>query len=61
MPQIKIATFNTEWMILLFGGLWSKWQSPNMPKKFPGGRVGYNPNAPAITDTTALARRLAYV
>ncbi|HOD05645.1 MAG TPA: hypothetical protein PKH92_11435 [Anaerolineaceae bacterium] len=61
MPQIKIATFNTEWMILLFGGQWNKWQSPNMPKKFAGGRVGYNPNAPAITDTTALARRLAYV
>lgn len=61
MPSIKIATFNVEWMILLFGGLWSKWQPPHMPDSFPGGRVGYNPSAPAISDIPALAQRLAQV
>lgn len=61
MPNIKIATFNTEWMILLFGGLWSKWQSPDMPDSHSGGRVGYNPNSPKIADCPALAQRLAQV
>lgn len=61
MPGIKIATFNTEWMILLFGGKWGQWQSPDMPSSHAGGRVGYNPSTPKITDCPALARRLARV
>lgn len=61
MPQIKIATFNTEWMILLFGGQWSKWKSPEMPTSHAGGRVGYNPSTPKINDCDALAKRLALV
>lgn len=61
MPQIKIATFNTEWMILLFGGQWSKWKSPEMPASHAGGRVGYNPSTPKIADCDTLAKRLAQV
>ena len=40
MSELKIATFNTEWMISIFGGLWNDWQSPTIPDTFPGKNFG---------------------
>ncbi|MBI4786091.1 MAG: hypothetical protein HY782_03475 [Chloroflexi bacterium] len=60
MPQIKIATFNAEWMALLFGGQWKTWQSPTIPLSFPGGSVAGVQHEP-IGDVHALCRRIAGV
>jgi endonuclease/exonuclease/phosphatase family metal-dependent hydrolase len=60
MPQIKIATFNIEWMVLAFGGMWTQWQSPIIPLSFPGGTVGGVKHEP-IGDVHGLCRRVAGV
>ena len=60
MPQVKIATFNTEWMVSLFGGLWTTWVSPTIPHTFPGRSLGDIRLEP-IEDVPALCERLAGV
>ncbi len=59
MARIKIATFNIEWMISLFGGDWSAWNG-TIPDTFPGKSLGGIRLAP-IADVPALCRRIAGV
>jgi endonuclease/exonuclease/phosphatase family metal-dependent hydrolase len=58
MARFRFATFNIEWMVLLFGGGWNNWSAPGLPASFPGGRVGIS-FQPAIPDLDALRRRIA--
>lgn len=60
MSELKIATFNTEWMISIFGGLWNDWQPPTIPDAFPGKNFGGIYLDP-IDDVPALCRRIAGV
>jgi Endonuclease/Exonuclease/phosphatase family len=60
MPSLKIATFNAEWMVSLFGGLWKAWQPPTIPNTFPGRRIGDIDLEP-IEDVHGLCRRIAAV
>ncbi len=60
MPQLKIATFNAEWMFSLFGAQWKDWQSPNIPATFPGKKLGEIKLDP-ISDVPALCERIAGV
>ncbi len=60
MPQVKIATFNTEWMVSIFGGLWTTWVPPTIPNTFPGRSLGDIKLDP-IEDVPALCERLAGV
>jgi hypothetical protein len=60
MSELKIATFNAERMISIFGGLWTKWQSPNIPQSFPGKKLGGVTLEP-IADVPALCERIAGV
>ena len=60
MSELMIATFNVEWMISIFGGLWKPWQSPHIPDTFPGkyfGKIWLEP----IEDVPALCERIADV
>lgn len=59
MSQIKIATFNVEWMISVFGGLWKQWDG-TIPQSFPGKSLGAI-KLEAIEDVPALCRRIAGV
>jgi endonuclease/exonuclease/phosphatase family metal-dependent hydrolase len=59
MAQLKIATFNIEWMISLFGGAWSQWDG-TIPSTFPGKSLGGIRLAP-IEDVPALCERIAGV
>ena len=60
MGQIKITTFNVEWMIALFGlAKDADWLAqPAIPDRFPGGRRG-SIRFEAIPDVPALCRRIA--
>lgn len=60
MGQIKIATFNAEWMASLFGAVWLAWQPPNIPTTFPGKKLGDIELEP-IEDVHGLCRRIAGV
>lgn len=60
MKEIKIATFNVEWMYSIFGGLWKNWQSPYIPVDFPGKKIGGIYLEP-IVDVPALCNRIAGV
>lgn len=60
MPQLKIATFNIEWMVLAFGGRWADWQAGTIPASFPGGTVG-GVKHPPIADIHGMCRRIAGV
>lgn len=60
MSELKIATFNVEWMISIFGGLWKEWQSPDIPPSFPGRNFGGIKLEP-IADVPALCERIAGV
>jgi endonuclease/exonuclease/phosphatase family metal-dependent hydrolase len=60
MPELKIATFNTEWMISIFGAQWKEWQSPYIPQSFPGKKLGGVKLDP-IADVPALCERIAGV
>ena len=60
MSQIKICTFNTEWMYSIFGAEWTHWVPPTIPASFPGairGDIKLDP----IADVHMLCRRLAGV
>lgn len=59
MPQLKIATFNIEWMISLFGGTWTNWDG-TIPATFPGKSLGGIKLA-KIEDVPALCNRIAGV
>ncbi|MCE7985212.1 MAG: hypothetical protein DYG89_28910 [Caldilinea sp. CFX5] len=60
MSQLKIATFNVEWMIAIFGGLWNEWQPPTIPDTFPGKNLG-GIHLDPIADVPALCQRIAGV
>jgi endonuclease/exonuclease/phosphatase family metal-dependent hydrolase len=60
MSELKIATFNLEWMISIFGGLWKQWQSPLILDTFPGKHFGSIWLEP-IQDVPALCERIAGV
>jgi len=60
MSEIKIATFNIEWMVSLFGGRWTDWVSPTIPPTFPGRSLGGIRLEP-IADVPALCQRIAGV
>lgn len=59
MPQIKIATFNIEWMISIFGGEWTTWDG-TIPDSFAGKRLGSIELEP-IDDVPGLCKRIAAV
>jgi endonuclease/exonuclease/phosphatase family metal-dependent hydrolase len=58
MPEIKIAAFNVEWMISIFGGLWQGCQNPYIPAHFSGKNIGGIWLDP-IDDVPALCERIA--
>ena len=60
MAQIKLATFNCEWMVSIFGGLWRPWVFPTIPDSFPGRSLGDIELEP-IEDIPALCERIAAV
>jgi endonuclease/exonuclease/phosphatase family metal-dependent hydrolase len=60
MSELKVATLNAEWMVSIFGGLWSAWESPNIPSTFPGRKIGPIELEP-IDDVPALCERIAGV
>ncbi|QYO63099.1 endonuclease/exonuclease/phosphatase family protein [Leptolyngbya sp. 7M] len=59
MPELKIATWNIEWMLSLFGGTWNDWDG-TMPQTFPGRSIGGIKLA-KIEDVPALCSRIAGV
>jgi endonuclease/exonuclease/phosphatase family metal-dependent hydrolase len=59
MPELKIATFNIEWMISLFGGTWTDWDG-EIPDSFPGKSMGGIRLAP-IENVPELCERIAGV
>jgi endonuclease/exonuclease/phosphatase family metal-dependent hydrolase len=60
MAEVKIATFNVEWMVSVFGAKWKDWKKPGIPKKFAGKNLGGIRLEP-IEDVKGLCRRLAGV
>jgi endonuclease/exonuclease/phosphatase family metal-dependent hydrolase len=60
MAQIKIATFNCEWMVSIFGALWKNWVFPTIPDSFPGKNLGEIALDP-IEDIPGLCERIAAV
>lgn len=60
MPQIKVATFNAEWMVSIFGGLWNDWAAPDIPASFPGKHLG-GIKLESIDDVPMLCKRIADV
>jgi endonuclease/exonuclease/phosphatase family metal-dependent hydrolase len=59
MPELKIATFNLEWMVSVFGGRWKDWDG-TIPASFPGRKLGDLRLEP-IEDVSALSGRIAGV
>lgn len=59
MPKLKVASFNVEWMVSLFGGVWKQWDG-TMPDSFPGKSLGSIRLEP-IDDVPALCERIAGV
>jgi hypothetical protein len=59
MPKLKIATFNVEWTISVFGGVWKTWDG-TIPATFPGKSLGGIKLAP-IEDVPSLCKRIASV
>jgi endonuclease/exonuclease/phosphatase family metal-dependent hydrolase len=57
MSQLKIASFNAEWMICIFGGTWKEWNG-KIPKSFPGKKLG-DIKLPKIDDVPDLCKRIA--
>ena len=57
--DLKLATWNVEWMVSLFGAAWTGWDG-TMPDRFPGASLGTIRLAP-IADVPALAARIAGV
>lgn len=59
MGKVKIACFNVEWMVSLFGGKWNDWDG-SIPDSFPGKHLGGIKLEP-IADVPALCERIAGV
>lgn len=59
MPQLKIATFNIEWMISVFNGEWKSWDG-TIRDSFAGKKLGGIKLAP-IEDVPELCKRIAGV
>lgn len=59
MAQLKVATFNVEWMYSLFGATWKQWDG-TIPNSFPGKQLGPITLEP-IEDIPALCARIAGV
>jgi endonuclease/exonuclease/phosphatase family metal-dependent hydrolase len=59
MQEIKIATFNAEWMIAIFGGLWKDWDG-TIPNSFKGKSLG-DIKLPRIDDVPGLCGRISGV
>ena len=59
MPELKLATWNIEWMISIFGGTWNQWDG-TIPQTYPGGSFGGIQLA-KIDDVPALCGRIAGV
>ena len=60
MSQIKIATFNCEWMVSIFGAQWKAWVPPTIPDTFPGKKLGQIELEP-IENVPELCTRIAGV
>ncbi len=59
MPRLKVATWNIEWMVGLFGGRWKDWDG-TIPDRFGGRKLGEIRLDP-IEDVPALCARVAGV
>jgi len=59
MPRLKVATWNIEWMVGLFGGRWKDWDG-TIPDSFAGRRLGEIRLDP-IEDVPGLCARVAGV
>ena len=57
MNELKLATFNCEWMISIFNGDWNQWDG-TIHQSFPGKQLGVISLEP-IADVPALCERLA--
>ncbi|MDJ0855174.1 MAG: hypothetical protein QNI88_08195 [Desulfobacterales bacterium] len=57
MTELKIATFNCQWMISIFNGDWNQWDGTIRPS-FDGKRLGVI-RLEAIPDVPALCERIA--
>lgn len=57
MSELKIATFNCEWMISIFNGDWNQWDG-TIHQSFPGKHLGAI-QLEAIADVPALCERIA--
>lgn len=57
MSELKLATFNCEWMISIFNGDWNQWDG-TIHQSFPGKQLGVI-RLEAIADVPALCERLA--
>jgi endonuclease/exonuclease/phosphatase family metal-dependent hydrolase len=61
MPEVKIATFNLEWLVSAFGARWKKWpEDPSIVESFPGAKLGDIELEP-IADVPAMCKRIAGV
>jgi endonuclease/exonuclease/phosphatase family metal-dependent hydrolase len=62
MPSLKVATFNVEWMVSVFGGRWADWETlgATIPDTFAGRSLGPI-NIPSVADVPGLCRRIAGV
>ncbi len=57
--DVKIASFNVEWMVSLFGGLWTDWTpETGIPNTFAGRQLGPISLEP-IQNVTELCERIA--
>jgi endonuclease/exonuclease/phosphatase family metal-dependent hydrolase len=59
VAQLKVATFNIEWMAGLFNGRWTDWDG-TMPATFAGRTLG-SIRLEKIEDVPALCKRIAGV
>ncbi len=59
MPTVKLATYNVEWMVSVFGGRWKDWDG-TIPDSFPGRTLG-SIHLDPIDDVPALCERIAGV
>ncbi len=57
--DLRITTFNIEWMVSLFGGRWADWDG-TIPDSFPGRQLG-GISLEAIPDVPGLVARITGV
>jgi endonuclease/exonuclease/phosphatase family metal-dependent hydrolase len=59
MGNLKVATFNVEWMTIIFGAEWKNWNGA-IPTTFPGKKLGQI-KLPKVDDVIGLCKRIAGV